>query len=61
MVDYYSSTTSWFIHTDNSFLRKIDDWWPWPYAKFHNKKNIEKAKRDLRVIDFILLDFVNIR
>lgn len=61
MVDYYSSTTSWFIHTDNSFLRIIDDWWPWPYARFHNKKNIEKAKRDLRVIDFILLDFVNIR
>ena len=61
LKDLYSSTTSWFKNSNNRILRIIDDWWPWPYAKFHNRENIEKAKRDLRVIDFLFLDFVNIR
>lgn len=60
MVDYYSSTTSWFTHSNSTFLRIIDDWWPWLYARFHNKKNIEKVKKENK-FDFLLLDFVNIR
>lgn len=60
LLDYYSSTTSWFTHSDSIFLKKIDDLWPWLYARFHNKENIEKAKKD-KDKDFVLLDFVNIR
>lgn len=33
----------------------LDDLWPWIYAKFHNKKNIEKHK-DQDVV--LLIDFV---
>lgn len=35
----------------------LDDWFPWIYAKFHNKKNI-KVGTDR---DYLLIDFVNIR
>lgn len=37
LLDKYSSTTSWF-KSKNKLLRIIDDWWPWLYAKFHNKE-----------------------
>lgn len=35
----------------------IDDWWPWLYAKLHNKKNKEKYKNDNC---YLLIDYVNI-
>lgn len=58
LLDKYSSTTSWF-NSDNYFLKIIDDWWPWLYARFHNKKNYEKwLKSDRRKCLFI--DFVNL-
>lgn len=61
LKDCYSSTTSWFTHSNNRILRIIDDWWPWPYAKFHNKKNIEKFEKEEKNNYFLFLDFVNIR
>lgn len=45
--DKYSSTQPPF---------KYDDWWPWFYARFHNKKN-KKLGTDK---DFLFIDFVNI-
>lgn len=35
----------------------IDDWWPWLYAKLHNKKNKEKYENDNC---YLLIDYVNI-
>lgn len=35
----------------------IDDWFPWLYARFHNKKNIEIGTDK----DVLSIDFVNIR
>lgn len=34
---------------------KIDDLWPWLYAKLHNKENLEKYKYK----EYILMDFIN--
>lgn len=34
----------------------IDDWWPWLYAKRHNKEIIEKGTDK----DILLMDFVNL-
>lgn len=34
----------------------IDDWWPWIYAKTHNKKIVEKGTDK----DILLMDFVNL-
>jgi hypothetical protein len=36
--------------------RIIDDWWPWLYAKIHNKKNRLRNYKE----DILLIDFVNI-
>ena len=33
---------------------KLDDWFPWLYAFFNNKKNIEKGTNK----HYMLLDFV---
>lgn len=33
----------------------LDDWWPWLYARFFNKKNLEKH-RDSK--DWMLIDFI---
>lgn len=34
--------------------RIIDDWWPWWYARFHNKKNIAQGTdKDILMIDFV--------
>lgn len=41
LLDRYSSTTSWF-RSGNRFLRIIDDWWPWLYARFHNHRNYQE-------------------
>ena len=43
--DKYSSTTKWL---------PIDDIWPWLYAKFNNKKNLNNGTdKDVLFIDFI--------
>lgn len=45
-------------HEDYSSVSKpklIDDWWPWLYAKFNNKKIIEKGTDK----EILLIDFVN--
>ncbi len=34
----------------------IDDWWPWLYARLHNKKNRQQNYKE----DILLVDFVNI-
>lgn len=57
LIDEYSSMTSWF-KSKNKFLRIIDDWIPWLYAKFHNKKNIKKYQNEDK---YLFLDFVNIQ
>lgn len=52
----YSSVTS-FFKSKNKFLKIIDDWFPWIYAKLNNKKNLKKGTTH----KWFLLDFVNIR
>ena len=56
LIDRYSSTTSWF-DIKNKFLAILDDWWPWLYAKFHNKKNyaefVENNQGEWLFIDFV--------
>ena len=47
-IDLYSSTT-W---------KKWDDWCPWLYAHFMNKKNWDKYK-DIKPDCFALMDFIN--
>ncbi len=36
---------------------KIDDLWPWLWAKFHNKKNIAEAKKTCHG-KYVMIDFV---
>ena len=55
--DKYSSTTHPFGGEKNSIFAKIDDFWPWLYAKLHNKKNYQKGTDK----DVLFLDFVNIK
>lgn len=47
-TSYYSSVTKPYL---------LDDWWPWWYAKFHNKKNLKKSVDT----DILAIDFVDIR
>lgn len=54
--DKYSSTTELFGGSHGSLRAKIDDIWPWLYAKLHNKKNKEKGTTK----DCLFIDFVNI-
>lgn len=35
----------------------LDDWWPWLYARFNNKKNIENRKKS----KWLLVDFIDIQ
>lgn len=37
--------------------RIIDDWWPWLYARLHNKKILREGTSE----DILLIDFVDIR
>ena len=55
--DLYSSTTSLFSEYKNGIIAKIDDLYPWLYAKTHNKKNIAKAKEN----ELILVDFIHLQ
>ena len=55
IIDKYSSTTSLF---KSGKLSIIDDWWPWFYAKFHNKqnyKNFVESEQD----GYLFIDFVD--
>lgn len=53
ITNLYSSTTNLF---KCNWLRKIDDLWPWLYAKLKNKKNLAEPYGT----EFIMVDFVNI-
>lgn len=60
--DKYSSTTEMFGGKHGSLRAKIDDIWPWLYAKTHNKKNIASyMEKDHAESDILFIDFVNIR
>lgn len=51
-IDKYSS------NNDNGSTGIIlDDWWPWLYARFMNKKNLKKYKDS----ECLMIDFVQIR
>lgn len=54
--DKYSSTTELFGGKHGSLRAKLDDIWPWLYAKLHNKKNRKIGTTK----DCLFLDFVNI-
>lgn len=54
--DKYSSTTELFGGKHGSLRAKIDDIWPWLYAKLYNKKNKQKGTDK----DCLFIDFVNI-
>lgn len=49
----FSSTTTWF-KSGNRFLAILDDWWPWLYARFHNKEAY--ANHDTN--KYLFLDFI---
>lgn len=51
--DKYSSTTDFFDGKTSSFRAKLDDLWPWLYAKTHNKKNRENHKSGILFLDFV--------
>ena len=61
-IGFYSSVTSPFKSSKLDFLRRIDDLWPWLYAKNHNKKNMEKnmIKYGNKYVH-ISYDFVDLR
>lgn len=58
LLDKYSSTTSLF-KSNNKFLRIVDDWWPWLYAKLYNKKNYKEYIKHQH-LDCLFIDFVDI-
>ena len=61
-IGFYSSVTSPFKNSKFDFLRKIDDLWPWLYAKFHNRENMEKNKIKYGDKDIhVLYDFVDLK
>lgn len=53
----YSSVTSMFGEYTNGIKAKIDDLYPWLYAKTHNKKNIASVKDN----ELILVDFIHLQ
>lgn len=53
LVDRYSSTTSMFGSDKNKWYAKLDDLWPWLYAKTHNRKNLRKYSDKNIFIDFV--------
>lgn len=42
--------------TSSTTWRILDDWWPWLYAKSHNKDNRKQGT----TAEWLLLDFINI-
>ena len=59
--DKYSSTTSMFHPTGCNWLdillAKVDDLWPWLYARLYNTKNLEEGTEK----DFLFIDFIGER
>lgn len=55
--DRYSSTTRLFGERKHDFVDKLDDLWPWLYAKIHNKELYSKGTDK----DVLFLDFVDIK
>ena len=60
LIHKYSSTTS-FFKSDKYFLRIIDDWWPWLYARLHNKKNIKEYIENNDTPGLLYIDYINIQ
>lgn len=60
LIHKYSSTTS-FFKSDNRFLRIIDDWCPWLYARLHNRKNIKEYLEGNDTPGYLYIDFINIQ
>jgi hypothetical protein len=58
-AELYSSVTSLF-RSKSVFLRIVDDWFPWFYAKLNNKKNIAKLKESDEY-DCLMVDFIEIQ
>jgi len=58
LKDLYSSTTNIFGGSKDHWTAKLDDLWPWLYAKLRNKKNIRNHKDDDGIL---FIDYVNIR
>lgn len=56
LIEKYSSTTS-LLGDNKSFLRYLDDWWPWLYARLHNHKNIKDSGESE---DWLFLDFIGL-
>ena len=54
--DFHTSVTCEELYASVRKPRILDDWWPWWYARFHNKKNIEKGTNQ----QVLLIDFVDI-
>ena len=64
-ISMYSSTTSLFGGKDSVWFRKLwlrmlDDWCPWLYAKLRNKKNI-KEYSDMDDNCYLVVDFIDIQ
>lgn len=64
-ISMYSSTTSLFGGKDSIWfkklwLRMLDDWCPWLYAKLRNKKNI-KEYSDMDDNCYLVVDFIDIQ
>lgn len=57
LIDKYSSTTNIFGGKKDSWTAKLDDFWPWLYARLYNKKNYAKYTG----IEVLFIDFVNIK
>ena len=53
--EFYSSVTSPSGKNSKKWWSKIDDFWPWLYAKIHNKKHLDENKGS---DCFLMLDFI---
>lgn len=60
ILDKYSSTTNIFGLSKDHWTAKIDDLWPWLYAKLYNKRNI-KRYIDNKDTSILFIDYINIR
>lgn len=58
-IGLYSSVTSLFV-IKNNFLKILDDWCPYLYAKLMNKQNLEEYKSE-DDNTYISLDFIEIQ
>jgi hypothetical protein len=55
IIHRYSSTTSPFGENKNRWYARLDDFWPWLYAHFHNADSLRRyADTD----SYLMLDFI---